>query len=113
MTKIRMSARRAGEQVLSLLKGVDQKKLIALLQGGGLDEVLSNHVQGQKKLAKVVQECVYPLLPRDVRDSYDAACHESYAGYPDWSSAKWTELLESVDPFSEAKPSLDAYPQTR
>ena len=57
--------------------------------------------------AKVVQECVYPLLPRDVRDSYDAACHESYAGYPDWSSAKWTELLESVDPFLEAKPSLD------
>ena len=51
-----------------------------------------------------------PLLLRDVRDSYDAACHESYAGYPDWSSAKWTELLESVDPFSEAKPSLDAYP---
>ena len=26
-------ARRAGEQVLSLLKGVDKKKLIALLQG--------------------------------------------------------------------------------
>ena len=25
-------------------------------------------------------------------------------------SAKWTELLESVDPYSEAKPSLDAYP---
>ena len=53
---------------------------------------------------------MYPLLPRDVRDSYDATCHESYAGYPDWSSAKWTELLESVDPFSEAKPSLEAYP---
>ena len=31
-------------------------------------------------------------------------------GYPDWTSAKWTELLESVDPFSAAKPSLDAYP---
>ena len=26
------------------------------------------------------------------------------------SSARWTELLELVDPFSEAKPSLDAYP---
>ena len=71
---------------------------------------MTNQVEGEKKLAKVVQECVYPLLPRDVRDSYDAACHDSYAGYPDWSSAKWTELLESVDPFSEAKPSLDAYP---
>ena len=31
-------ARRAGEQVLSLLKGVDQKKLIALLQSGALEE---------------------------------------------------------------------------
>ena len=71
---------------------------------------MSNQVQGEKKLAKVVQECAYPLLPRDVRDSYDAVCHDSYAGYPDWSSAKWTELLESVDPFSEAKPSLDVYP---
>ena len=81
-------ARWAGEQVLSLLKGVDQKKLIALLQDGALDDVLSNHIQGEKKLAKIVQEYVYPLLPRDVRDSYDAACHESYAGYPDWSSAK-------------------------
>ena len=67
-------ARRAGEQVLSLLKGIDQKKLIALLQGGALDNVLSNHVRGEKKLAKVVQECVYPLLRRDVRDSYDTAC---------------------------------------
>ena len=62
-------ARRAGEEALSLLKGVDQKILIALLQGGALDDVLSNYVQGEKKLAKVVQECVYPLLPRDVRDS--------------------------------------------
>ena len=76
-------ARRAGEQVLSLLKGVDQKKLIALLQGVVLDDVLSYHAAVEKKLAKVVQECVYPLLPRDVRDSYDAACHDSYAGYPD------------------------------
>ena len=81
-------ARRAGEQALNLLKGVDQKKLIALLQSGALEDVMTNQVQGEKKLAKVVQECVYPLLPRDVRDSYDAACHESYAGYPDWSSAK-------------------------
>ena len=32
-------ARRAGEQVLNLLKGVDQKKLIALLQQDALDEV--------------------------------------------------------------------------
>ena len=103
-------ARRAGEQVLTLLKGVDQKKLIALLQSGALEDVMTSQVQGAKKLAKVVQECVYPLLPRDVRDMYDAACHESYAGYPDWNSAKWTELLESVDPYSEAKPSLDAYP---
>ena len=103
-------ARRAGEQVLDLLKGVDQKKLIALLQSGALEDVMTSQVQGAKKLAKVVQECVYPLLPRDVRDMYDAACHESYAGYPDWTSAKWTELLESVDPYSEAKPSLDAYP---
>ena len=103
-------ARRAGEQVLDLLKGVDQKKLIALLQSGALEDVMTSQVQGAKKLAKVVQECVYPLLPRDVRDMYDAACHESYAGYPDWNSAKWTELLESVDPYSEAKPSLDAYP---
>ena len=75
--------------------------------------MLSNHFQGEKKLAKVVQECVYPLLPGDALDSYDAACHESYAVYPDWSSAKWTELLESVDTFSEAKPSLDAYPHNR
>ena len=105
-------ARRAGEQVLSLLKSADQKKSIALLQSGALEDVMSNQVQGEKKLAKVVQECVYPLLPRDVLDSYDAACHDSYAGYPDWSSAKWTELLESVDPFSEAKPSLDAYPHS-
>ena len=51
-------ARPAGEQVLSLLKGIDQKKLIALLQGGTLDDLLSNHAQGEKKLAKVVQECV-------------------------------------------------------
>ena len=99
-------ARRAGEQVLSLLKGVDQKKLIALLQSGALENVMSNQAQGEKKLAKVVQECVYPLLPRDVRDMYDTACHDSYAGYPDWTSAKWTEVLESVDPFPEAKPSL-------
>ena len=69
--------------MLSLLKGVDQKRLIALLQGGVLDDVLSNHVQGEMKLAKVVQDRVYPLLPRDVRDSHDATCHESYAGYPD------------------------------
>ena len=96
--------------MLSLLNGVDQKKSIALLQAGALDDVLSNDVQGEKRLAKVVQECVYPLLPRDVRDAYDAACADSYTGYPDWSSAKWTELLESVDPFSEAKPSLHAYP---
>ena len=81
-------ARRAGEQVLTLLKGVDQKKLISLLQSGALEDVMTNQVQGEKKLAKVVQECVYPLLPRDVRDAYDAACHDSYAGYPDWSSAK-------------------------
>ena len=98
------------KQVLSLLKGVDQKKLIALRQSGALEDVMTNQVQGEKKLAKVVQECVYPLLPRDVRDMYDAACHDSYAGYPDWTSAKWTEVLESVDPFPEAKPSLDAYP---
>ena len=71
---------------------------------------MTSQVQGAKKLAKVVQECVYPLWPRDVRDMYDVVCQESYAGYPDWTSAKWTELLESVDPFSEAKPSLDAYP---
>ena len=56
-------ARRAGEQVLDLLKGVDQKKLIALLQSGALEDVMTNQVQGEKKLAKVVQECVYPLLP--------------------------------------------------
>ena len=49
-------ARRAGEPVLNLLKGVDQKKLIALLQGGALDDVLSNYVQGEKKSGKVVQE---------------------------------------------------------
>ena len=103
-------ARRAGEQVLNLLKGVDQKKLIALLPSGALEDVMTSQVQGAKKLAKVVQECVYPLLPRDVRDMYDVACHDSYAGYPDWTSAKWTKLLEPVDPFSEAKPSLDAYP---
>ena len=96
--------------MLSLLKGVDQKKLIALLQSGALEDVMTNQVQGEKKLAKVVQERVYPLLPRDVRDMYDIAYHDSYAGYSDWTSAKWTELLESVDPFSEAKPSLDAYP---
>jgi hypothetical protein len=103
-------ARRAGEQVLDLLKGVDQKKLIALLQSGALEDVMTSQVQGAKKLAKVVQECVYPLLPRDVRDMYDVACYDSNAGFPDWTSAKWTELLESVDPYSEAKPSLDAYP---
>ena len=103
-------ARRAGGQVLTLLNGVDQKKLIALLQSGALEDVMTNQVQGAKKLAKVVQECVYPLWPGDVRDMYDAACHDSYAGYPDWTSVKWTRLLESVDPFSEAKPSLDAYP---
>ena len=103
-------ARRAGEQVLDLLKGVDQKKLIALLQSGALEDVMTSQVQGAKKLAKVVQECVYPLLPRDVRDMYDVACYDSSAGFPDWTSAKWTELLESVDPYSEAKPSLDAYP---
>ena len=56
-------ARRAGEQVLDLLKGVDQKKLIALLQSGALEDVMTSQVQGAKKLAKVVQECVYPLLP--------------------------------------------------
>jgi hypothetical protein len=104
------NARRAGEQVLDLLKGVDQKKLIALLQSGALEDVMTSQVQGAKKLAKVVQECVYPLLPRDVRDMYDVACYDSNAGFPDWTSAKWTELLESVDPYSEAKPSLDAYP---
>ena len=71
---------------------------------------MTSQVQGAKKLAKVVQECVYPLLPRDVRDMYDVACYDSNAGFPDWTSAKWTELLESVDPYSEAKPSLDAYP---
>ena len=103
-------ARRAGEQVLDLLKGVDQKKLIALLQSGALEDVMTSQVQGAKKLAKVVQECVYPLLPRDVRDMYDVACYDSNAGFPDWISVKWTELLESVDPYSEAKPSLDAYP---
>ena len=102
--------RRAGEQVLNLLKGVDQKKLIALLQSGALEDVRTNQVQGEKRLAKVVQECVYPLLPRDVRDMYDVACYDSNAGFPDCTSAKWTELLESVDPYSEAKPSLDAYP---
>ena len=74
-------AQRAGEQVLNLLKGVDQKKLIALLQSGALEDVMTNQVQGAKKLAKVVQECVYPLWPRDVRDMYDVACQESYAGY--------------------------------
>ena len=57
-----------------------------------------------------MQETVYPLLPRESRNVWDNACAESYTDYPDWSSAKWTELLESVDPFSEAKPSLDAYP---
>ena len=51
-------ARRAGEQVLDLLKGVDQKKLIALLQSGALDDMMTNQVQGEKKLAKGVQECV-------------------------------------------------------
>ena len=51
-------ARRAGEQVLNLLKGVDQKKLIALLQSGALEDVMTSQVQGAKKLAKVVQECV-------------------------------------------------------
>ena len=61
----------------SVCWGVDHKKLTALLQGGALDDVLSNHVQGEQKLEKVVQECVCPLLPRDMRDSYDAACHES------------------------------------
>ena len=70
-------ARRAGEQVLTLLKGVDQKKLIALLQSGALEDVMTNKVQGEKKLAKVVPECVYSLLPTDVRDMYDAACHDS------------------------------------
>ena len=40
--------------MLSLLKGVDQKKLIALLQSGALEDVMSNQVQGEKKLAKVV-----------------------------------------------------------
>ena len=75
-------ARRVGEQVLDLLKGVDQKKLIALLQSGALEDVMTSQVQCAKKLAKVVQECVYPLLPRDVRDSYDAACHDSYATGP-------------------------------
>ena len=51
-------ARRAGEQVLNLPKGVDQKKLIALLQSGALEDVMTSQVQGAKKLAKVVQECV-------------------------------------------------------
>ena len=105
-----MTCGERGEQVLDLLKGVDQKKLIALLQSGALEDVMTSQVQGAKKLAKVVQECVYPLLPRDVRDMYDVACYDSNAGFPDWTSAKWTELLESVDPYSEAKPSLDAYP---
>ena len=68
-----VDARRAGEQVFSLLKGVDQKKLIALLQSGALEDVMSNQVQGEKKLAKVVQECVYPLLPRNVCDMYSQA----------------------------------------
>ena len=39
-------ARRAGEQVLSLLNGVDQKKWIALLQSGALEDVMTNQVQG-------------------------------------------------------------------
>ena len=37
-------ARRAGEQVLNLLKGVDQKKLIALLQSGALEDVMTSQV---------------------------------------------------------------------
>ena len=34
-------ARRAREQVLTLLKGVDQKKLIALLQSGALEDMMT------------------------------------------------------------------------
>ena len=75
-------ARRAGEQVLSLLKGVDQKKLIALRQQGALDDLVSNDVQREKRLAKVVQECVYPLLPRDVRDAWDTAWRRNLRRLP-------------------------------
>ena len=63
----------AGEQVLSLLKGVDQKKLIALLQQGALNEVLSNDVQREKRLSKVVQENILPFLLRDAVDTWDNA----------------------------------------
>ena len=43
-------ARRAGKEVLSLLRGVDQKKLIALLQSGALEDVMTNQVQGEKNI---------------------------------------------------------------
>ena len=43
-------------------QGVDQKKLIALFQSGALEDVMSNQVQGEKKLAKAVQKCVYPFF---------------------------------------------------
>ena len=52
--------------MLSLLKVVDQKKLIALLQAGALDDALSTDAHCER-LAKVVQKTIYPLLSRDDR----------------------------------------------
>ena len=74
---------RAGEQVLSLLRKVDQKTLIALLQA-----LLCSMTRCQRMLIARrawrmwSRKTIYRLLARDSRDMWDKACAASYTGYP-------------------------------
>ena len=96
-------------QLGALLGTADYKKMLALLKAGALKDQFDAIEKQDKHLSKVLYKQLYPLLGAEARYEFDAACNNPL-GYPDWSTADWTRLIESVDPTSDQKPSLDAYP---
>ena len=96
-------------QLGALLGTADYKKMLALLKAGALNSTFDAIEKQDKQLSKVLYKQLYPLLGAEARYEFDAACNNPL-GYPDWSTADWTRLIESVDPNSDKKPSLDAYP---
>ena len=92
-------------QLGALLGTADYKKMLALLKAGALNSTFDAIEKQDKQLSKVLYKQLYPLLGAEARYEFDAACNNPL-GYPDWSTADWTRLIESVDPNSDKKPSL-------
>ena len=75
-----------GQELLSLLQGVDHSKLIALLQSGALGGEIADDTARARALVKIVRRMLSPLLPQEDRDKFDEDCSYGTDGVPDYTS---------------------------